>query len=737
MSDNTPAAHPGWYPDTTAPGRQRYWDGAQWTNHYYPPLHPYAAPAAPPVKPTTRPRRRGLLVGLVAGGTAMALGLTAFLVWGLPGQPGGLVTEDDWDYAYAPAQEVEHDHSFTFPADYDLRAMAAANGDEFDLSFAFELFTDAALTRNTSLRANQWQGEIEVSGNTLPSATYYRLSGSESPITTREFQFNPAGMGFWGLHAEYFLVQKLDASGEPLEKPVVHPITIESALPTPEVGYSTSDDGTLQVEWRPVPGATEYLITVSSWQNESHRRDVEVVGITTETAWSPPMHDVFTGEEVAVDILQNDGLSTYRLWSADEVAGGGTTVNALDNDTTQYEYGVVATDGNAFSSLQPTDANGVAASLPHEIPLRSRKEQFPNGQSVTSLDDLSTRFFFTSLDGATRQTSAHIDPETVTGGTSSPWRLNYIGRGTALAWPVYLEGATRAEVDEQIAQFNDRATAEAPTTGMPAITVVAEAVDEDFDQPTPSTTAPDVDYPVTGSNEFTEYLAANLIAREDAIDVSDYENRVGMPALDDALGEAVYQNPYIIGFRGFNYRDGAIYITYVHDPAETARLQAEVAAVVEAAVASETTPEMGDVQIAEALNTWLIEVAEYDTPAFENSLFGYPDDFHHAWDASGVLLAENDNLGVCASYAAAYKALLDEAGVESVVVSGDVFDGGRHAWNKVRVEGQWLAVDPTWNDGPDPSAYLLITDAEFTGSALRAEGVDWMADMRIPDYATP
>lgn len=32
-----PAAAPaGWYPDTTRPGMQRYWDGAQWTNHMAP-----------------------------------------------------------------------------------------------------------------------------------------------------------------------------------------------------------------------------------------------------------------------------------------------------------------------------------------------------------------------------------------------------------------------------------------------------------------------------------------------------------------------------------------------------------------------------------------------------------------------------------------------------------------------------------------------------------------------------
>jgi hypothetical protein len=35
----------GWYPDPTGSGQQRYWDGAQWTNHYAPPAPQYAQPA--------------------------------------------------------------------------------------------------------------------------------------------------------------------------------------------------------------------------------------------------------------------------------------------------------------------------------------------------------------------------------------------------------------------------------------------------------------------------------------------------------------------------------------------------------------------------------------------------------------------------------------------------------------------------------------------------------------------
>jgi hypothetical protein len=760
MTDAAPTTPAGWYPDPAVANQQRYWDGEHWTEHVHP-LAPAGAPqqahgqgpgrqaSGHQASSTTggpggpqRPgkKRRGLVIGLVAGGAALAVGVTALFVWGIPALTGPkLVTEEGWAYAYAPVlEDVEPDHTFTFPADYDLEAMARENGDEFDHSFAFEVFSDAALTKHAELSAFQWEGEIDVSPDALSTGRFYAGTGlGYDESLEREFEFDPDGGFFWGLNEEYFLVQKLDRSGEPLEKPIVHPFTIDRPLAAPEAVYTADENGTLQVKWDPVDGATEYLVTVSSWDGE--RRSIDIVGTTTETTWSPPLLDPFSGEEVEVELAQNGGLETYALWSAAQLADAGSsgTVNPLDNDTSEYEYAVVATDGSQFSSTVSTDAEAVAATLPKEIPLDAKEQQFPNGQWVDSLDQIPTRFLFTSLDGATRQTAAYIDPTMVTQYDATSWRLPLIGKGTALSWPVRLNATDQASVEAQIAAYNARVAAEAPTTGMPEITLVAEGVDADFDQYTPSTIAPEVDYPVHGSNEFTEYLAANLIAREDAIDISEFQYAPGMPEVGDAMGEAVYQNPYVLGYRGYFVRDDVVYVTYANDPDETTRLQAEIEKATAAAVDSVVTDGMSDAEKATALNGWLVDIAEYDTPASEAAFLSYPDGFEHAWDPSGVLLPENGNVGVCASYAAAYKALLDEAGVASVVVTGDVFDGGGHAWNKVQIDGQWLAVDPTWNDGSDPSAYLFISDAEFVDRAARAEDTEWMADLRIADYATP
>jgi hypothetical protein len=43
-----PKAAPGWYPDDSVPGQQRYWDGAAWTSHTAPVDAPPPGAAAMP-----------------------------------------------------------------------------------------------------------------------------------------------------------------------------------------------------------------------------------------------------------------------------------------------------------------------------------------------------------------------------------------------------------------------------------------------------------------------------------------------------------------------------------------------------------------------------------------------------------------------------------------------------------------------------------------------------------------
>lgn len=126
-------------------------------------------------------------------------------------------------------------------------------------------------------------------------------------------------------------------------------------------------------------------------------------------------------------------------------------------------------------------------------------------------------------------------------------------------------------------------------------------------------------------------------------------------------------------------------------------------------------------EIVCAVNDYLCDTVAY--PEKEP----YADESHTAYSAFQYGSA------VCDGYSRAAKLLLNEFGIECDILVGDC-SGGGHAWNLVKVDGNWYQMDVTWNDGGaawDAKAretYLLVTD-------------EFMKQSRVWDYgdypATP
>ena len=103
-----------------------------------------------------------------------------------------------------------------------------------------------------------------------------------------------------------------------------------------------------------------------------------------------------------------------------------------------------------------------------------------------------------------------------------------------------------------------------------------------------------------------------------------------------------------------------------------------------------------DWDIALWLHDWLIYNANYDYREFPN--------FH----PDGVLLK---GTGVCQSYAEAYELLLNEFSIENQFLGSDEMN---HAWNLVKIDGEWCHIDCTWDDpgegGYECHTYFGVTD---------------------------
>lgn len=72
---------------------------------------------------------------------------------------------------------------------------------------------------------------------------------------------------------------------------------------------------------------------------------------------------------------------------------------------------------------------------------------------------------------------------------------------------------------------------------------------------------------------------------------------------------------------------------------------------------------------------------------------------------------------VCEGYAKAFKYLLDEAGIDSVMVIGTGTNSKgeteNHAWNYVAISGNWYAVDTTWDDPVIQGGGILTSSHKY------------------------
>ena len=250
---------------------------------------------------------------------------------------------------------------------------------------------------------------------------------------------------------------------------------------------------------------------------------------------------------------------------------------------------------------------------------------------------------------------------------------------------------------------------------------------------------PNFPYPVYGSQDMVKYMAQSMIVHDDVIDLTAYGLATRSQA-EDALLEAVIQNPYIVDVRTYGCEPRACRVGYGYSQAEQAAIQEQMLMISTNVLAEIIDPQMSDVDRVKAINKWIVDHTTYDKEAAallpeDPTGFELPDEYRYAWNASGVLF---HGKGVCEAYAEAFSLMANAAGVPTVIVSGTLTDGSPHAWNKVLVGGVWKAVDVTWNDGPPTTnAFLMINDSQFTAEASREEDDQWMTDDHIADYATP
>ena len=96
-----------------------------------------------------------------------------------------------------------------------------------------------------------------------------------------------------------------------------------------------------------------------------------------------------------------------------------------------------------------------------------------------------------------------------------------------------------------------------------------------------------------------------------------------------------------------------------------------------------------DYEDIKMVHNYLVDNIEYDTSISADNIY----------DVYGALV---NRVAVCEGYARSFKYILDEMGIPCVLVIGTGTNSRgeieRHAWNYVELQGNWYAVDCTWDD---------------------------------------
>lgn len=179
--------------------------------------------------------------------------------------------------------------------------------------------------------------------------------------------------------------------------------------------------------------------------------------------------------------------------------------------------------------------------------------------------------------------------------------------------------------------------------------------------------------------------------------------------IQNAVEEASNRDQYIYGHLAerkieyeYSKNDAKIKVhqTYLTNLAQEAVVDQRVSAIL-STIEHESLTEFQKVKF---VNDYIVKQTEYSTDSSASP--------HSAF----AVLQEGK--GVCQGYALLALKMLVQLGVETKYVVGEVYTGG-HAWNLVKVDGNWYHLDTTWND-PTPDRknmvryqYFLVDDSRM------------------------
>lgn len=701
------------------------------------------------------------------------------------GDQDDIEEEDMWDFTYVSStrlassiQEKYQDNSlygYTYGEPIEdlgrneaIEIAIEYNPDNLKVEYWYEIYgvyQDPELTQRVTPRYSYDEdnktivmappnyGINRIGASSLDTETVNKYQHSQYTL------FDNGDGTSWGNLGTLYMASYYDAkTGKKLKQPEVSIITLKGELETPpSLSYSILDDGRPQFTWTKVPGAEEYFVCQVDYEEEKgYGISMQVIGVTSETGWVGEAPDYgsysnvnkeFKTFTVSEDEWKNE--SSYDYYKEKYEPG-----KVVLKD---YSYGagicVIAVSQDGTSMISNTFLNSeLAPNLPYSTAYNTERE---NGFSTRcdTIEEVPAYDYVTMCDGITNmkmidyQTEEAVvsvnhfmlldDNGEFTGSEDIPClEIPYVVEGTPFSYTMQVLDYDESNLEKDLKFIEDREEKIRKKSGDISLEADIELEEENETEASEVDVRQVKDIEIFANSALTEYLAVNMLGGATYIDISDFPEAKDTSFVEDALLEAYYQNPLILGLKGYrvNRKGTAVRVSYDESEKDQARKQEEIKNKVTEIISQIITDNMTDEERELAINQYLCDTIEYDEDALANAEendFMYVDEaFNDSFTAYGALL---NGKCVCAGYAAAFKLLADAAGLESIVVTG-VLDGSlSHAWNKVNIDGEWQIVDVTNNDNEYIFNALLNLPANV-GDRVLVEDKDYMLDKLMSEY---
>jgi len=128
---------------------------------------------------------------------------------------------------------------------------------------------------------------------------------------------------------------------------------------------------------------------------------------------------------------------------------------------------------------------------------------------------------------------------------------------------------------------------------------------------------------------------------------------------------------------------------------------------------------MTDYEKELAIHDYIVKNTHYDLDELDEQKDVDPDSF----SAFGLL---KNGKSVCLGYTRTFQLFMDILDIECLTIHSSAYGGEEHAWNMVKLDGEWYHVDVTWDDPiPDQKSNISHSFFNVTTKHMKRTEHEW------------